>query len=56
MDPTDVADKSGYRRKCPSLAAQALSIAPTLTSSAFANDILYIPGGNYPTAASPRYL
>jgi hypothetical protein len=36
------------------LAAQALSIAPTLPSSYFANDVAYIPVGDYAPGTEPQ--
>jgi hypothetical protein len=36
------------------LAAQALSIAPTLPSSDFANDVAYIPVGDYAPGSEPQ--
>jgi hypothetical protein len=54
MDPSDVAGKSGFDSNAQALAAEALSIAPTLPSSAFATDNLYVPSGSYPNGGEPQ--
>ena len=54
MDPTDVSGESGFDLNAQALAAVALSVAPTLPSSAFATDALYIPSGSYPNGGEPQ--
>ncbi len=43
MDPTGVAGKQGFDTKPQNLAATAKTMATTLPSSFFANEVLYIP-------------
>jgi len=54
MDPTDISGKSGFDSNAQALASVALSVAPTLPSSAFATDALYIPSGSYPNGGEPQ--
>jgi hypothetical protein len=54
MDPTDVAAESGFDSNAQALAAAALSVAPTLPSSAFANDNVFIPSDSYPNGGEPQ--
>ena len=48
------ANTGAFNTTAQAMAAQALSIAPTLPSSAFANDIVYIPTGNYAPGTEPQ--
>ena len=61
MDPTEInalnpsfTNTGAFDTTAQAMAAQALSIAPTLPSSAFANDIVYIPTGNYAPGTEPQ--
>ncbi len=56
MDPSlTYANTDGaLNANAQAMAAQALSIAPTLPSSAFANDIVYIPDGDYAPGTEPQ--
>ena len=61
MDPTDINamnpnfnNTGAFDGTAQAMAAQALSIAPTLPSSAFANDIVYIPVGDYAPGTEPQ--
>jgi hypothetical protein len=54
MDPSDVSGESGFDSNAQALAAMALSVAPTLPSSAFATDAVYIPSGSYPNGGEPQ--
>jgi len=54
MDPTDVAGESGFDANAAALAAAALRVAPTLPSSTFANDNVFIPSDSYPNGGEPQ--
>jgi hypothetical protein len=54
MDPTGVAGESAFDSNAQALAATALSVAPTLPSSAFANDNVFIPSDSYPNGGEPQ--
>jgi hypothetical protein len=54
MDPSDVSSESGFDSNAQALAAAALSVAPTLPSSAFATDALYVPSDSYPNGGEPQ--
>jgi len=54
MDPAGVYGKSGFDSNAQALAAVALSVAPTLPSSAFATDALYVPSDSYPNGGEPQ--
>jgi hypothetical protein len=56
MDPSlTYANTDGaLNANAQAMAAQALSIAPTLPSSYFANDIVYIPDGDYAPGTEPQ--
>jgi PEP-CTERM motif len=61
MDPTDInasnhsfTNTGAFDANAQAMAAEALSIAPTLPSSYFANDIVYIPDGDYPPGTEPQ--
>ena len=56
MDPSlTYANTDGaLNANAQAMAAQALSIAPTLPSSAFANDLVYIPTGDYAPGTEPQ--
>ena len=54
MDPTDVAGDSGFDSNAQSLAAAALAVAPTLPSSDFATDNVFIPSDSYPNGGEPQ--
>jgi hypothetical protein len=56
MDPSlTYANTDGaLNANAQAMAAEALSIAPTLPSSYFANDIVYIPDGDYPPGSEPQ--
>ena len=54
MDPTDVAGESGFDANAATLAATALRVAPTLPSSTFANDDVFVPSDNYPNGGEPH--
>jgi hypothetical protein len=61
MDPTDInslnpsfTNTGAFDATAQAMAAQALSVAPTLPSSYFANDIVYIPSGDYPPGSEPQ--
>lgn len=56
MDPSGVSGESGFDSNAQALAAAALGMAPTLPSSAFANDALFIPSGSYPNGGEPQEL
>jgi len=43
LDPSGVAGNSAFTPNAQALAAGALSIAPTLPSSYFSNDVLFLP-------------
>jgi len=54
MDPSGVVGYSGFDKNAQSLAATALSVAPTLPSSNFANDTLFVPSDSYPSGGEPQ--
>ena len=56
MDPSlTYANTDGaLNANAQAMAALALSIAPTLPSSAFANDLVYIPTGDYAPGTEPQ--
>ncbi len=54
MDPTGVAGESGYDANAATLAAAALRVAPTLPSSTFANDDVFVPSDSYPNGGEPQ--
>jgi hypothetical protein len=60
MDPTDINPSSSFTNAgafdstAQAMAAQALRIAPTLSSSYFANDMVYIPTGDYAPGSEPQ--
>jgi hypothetical protein len=60
MDPTDINASSSFTNTgafdatAQAMAAQALLIAPTLPSSYFANNVVYIPTGNYAPGSEPQ--
>lgn len=61
MDPTDInssnpsfTNTGAFDTYAQGLAATALSVAPTLPSSAFANDMVYIPTGDYAPGTEPQ--
>ncbi len=56
MDPSlTYANTDGaLNANAQAMAAQALSMAPTLPSSAFANDLVYIPTGDYAPGTEPQ--
>ena len=54
MDPSDVSGESGFDSNAQALAVAALRVAPTLPSSAFATDAVYIPSGSYPNGGEPQ--
>ncbi len=55
-DPTmTYANTNGaFDANAQALAATALAVAPTLPSSYFANDIVFIPSGGYPVGSEPQ--
>jgi hypothetical protein len=61
MDPADInssnpsfTNTGAFDTYAQGLATTALSVAPTLPSSAFANDIVYVPDGYYPPGSEPQ--
>jgi hypothetical protein len=60
MDPADfqvvngVPTNSAFDANAQALAAQALLIAPTLPSSAFAGDEVFVPSDSYPNGGEPQ--
>ena len=54
MDPTDVAGESGFDANAAALATAALSAAPTLPSSTFVNDVVFVPSDSYPSGGEPQ--
>jgi hypothetical protein len=60
MDPTDINASSKFTNTgafdatAQAMAAQALSVAGTLPSSYFANDVVYIPTGDYAPGSEPQ--
>jgi len=54
MDPSDVSAESAFDSNAQALAATALSVAPTLPSSAYESDTLFVPSGNYPNGGEPQ--
>jgi len=54
MDPSGVSGQNAFNSNAQALAATALRVAPTLPSSAFATDRLYVPSGSYPNGGEPQ--
>jgi hypothetical protein len=54
MDPTGVAGESGFDANAQALATAALRVAPTLPSSTFANDDVFVPSDSYPNGGEPQ--
>jgi PEP-CTERM motif len=54
MDPTDVAAESGFDANASALATAALGAVPTLPSSTFANDVVFVPSDSYPNGGEPQ--
>jgi hypothetical protein len=56
MDPslTEASTDGALNANAQALAADALSAVPNLPSSYFANDMVYIPSGDYPPGSEPQ--
>jgi hypothetical protein len=54
MDPAGVAGESAFDANAQVLAATALSVAPTLPSSAYASDNLFVPSNSYANGGEPQ--
>ncbi len=54
MDPSGVSGESGFDANARALASAALSATPSLPSSDFANDIVFIPSDGYPNGGEPQ--
>jgi hypothetical protein len=54
MDPSGMTGLSGYDANAKALAAAALIAAPKQSSSAYANDDVFVPSGSYPNGGEPQ--